>query len=202
MTKIKKLVLHYWGFISIVFMTVLMIIYTNITQKQVSAYIQLSSKPTTQAVEAVPISTPVVTQEETQIYVPVEIDVLSRVVFSEAGNQSYKGKVLVAATIYNRSQRTGMTPYEVVCQPGQYATPRELSTITTPQEIKALEECRQAVIEVFNSNDTYNGIEYFCNPRISNKASLKWFKDNLTLVIIEGEHNFYKAKEGKYNAKS
>ena len=176
-------------------MTVLAIVYTNTMQRQVNTYVQLSSAPTIQAVEIVSAPAPAVVQEEKQVYVPVEIDVLSRVVFSEAGNQSYKGKILVAATIYNRSQRTGLTPYDVVCQPGQYATPRELPTITTTEEIKALEDCRKAVIEVFNSNNTYGDIEYFCNPRISNKASLEWFKDNLTLVCVEGEHNFYKAKE-------
>lgn len=194
MTKIKKFVLNYWGFISIVFMTVLAIICVNTTQKQINTYVQLSNEPTMQAVETVPVSAPIVVQEEKTVYIPAEIDVLSRVVFSEAGNQSYYGKILVAATIHNRSQRTGLTPYEVVCQPGQYATPRELSTITTNAEKAALADCRKAVIDVFNSNNTYGDIEYFCNPRISNKTSLKWFKDNLTLVMIEGEHNFYKAK--------
>ena len=84
---------------------------------------------------------------EQDLFIPAELDLLSRVIFTEAGNQSYKGKLLVAATIKNRYQ-TGdyNSVYAVVNQQGQYAAPRELATITTPQELKQLEEDRKSVV--------------------------------------------------------
>ncbi len=131
---------------------------------------------------------------EQDLFIPEEIDLLSRVVFSEAGNQSYRGKLLVVATIKNRYQTGNYANlYSVVYQQGQYATPRELPTITTPLELKQLSECKRAVIEVFNTDDTYGGIKYFCNPRISDPVSLEWFK-TLELVCVEGEHNFYRER--------
>ena len=163
----------------------------NHQELETDTYTQITTTqpPTTSIVDSVE------NIEEPEIFIPVEIDLLSRVVFSEAGNQPYYGKVLVAATIKNRCKTCNYnTLYEVVTQKGQYATPRELSTITTPQELKQLEECRQAVIEVFNSDDTYGDIEYFCNPKICEKVSLKWFEYNLELVCVEGDHYFYKNK--------
>lgn len=130
---------------------------------------------------------------ETQ-YVPVELDVLSRVVFAESANQSYRGKLLVAATIKNRYQTGDYTNlYSVVYQQGQYAMPRELPTIITPLELKQLSECKRAVIEVFNTDDTYGGVKYFCNPKTSDPVALEWFK-TFELVMVEGEHYFYREK--------
>ncbi len=132
---------------------------------------------------------------EQELFIPTEIDLLSRVVFSEAGNQSYKGKLLVAATIKNRYQTGNYNSlYAVVNQQGQYATPRDLATITTPQELAQLEECKRAVIEALNSHDTYGRVSYFCNPRICDKSLLRWFESELELVCIEGEHNFYRER--------
>jgi spore germination cell wall hydrolase CwlJ-like protein len=145
--------------------------------------------------KSAPVYVQTMAEPEHELFIPVELDLLSRVIFTEAGNQSYRGKLLVAATIRNR-YRTGnyRDLCAVVYQQGQYATPRELPTITTPQELKQLEECKQAVIEVLNSDDTYGGVMYFCNPRISDPVSLRWFESELELVCVEGEHYFYRER--------
>lgn len=156
--------------------------------KQITVPALLFSKPA-------PVYVQTVAEPEQELFIPAELDLLSRVIFTEAGNQSYKGKLLVAATIKNRYQAGDYNSlYAVVNQQGQYATPRELATITTPQELAQLEECKRAVIEALNSHDTYGRVSYFCNPKISDKVSLRWFENELELVCVEGEHSFYRER--------
>lgn len=125
------------------------------------------------------------------------IELLARVVFAESGNQSYKGKILVAATIKNRSEQWNITPTEAVTAKDQYAKPYDIAKIKTNIEKQQHADCIKAITEVFNSNNTYDDVLYFCNPKLSNEQSLKWFNDNLVLVTVEGDHYFYKSKEGK-----
>ena len=160
--------------------------YTDTAQVEIPAF--LFDRPE-------PVYVQIVSEPKEELFIPAEIDTLARVVFAESGNQSYKGKVLVAATIRNRF-RTGnyLFPINVVNQPGQYASAKELSEINTATERKQYEDCKKALIEAFNSGDTYKDIKYFCNPKTSDPVMLQWFKNELELVTIEGQHYFYREK--------
>lgn len=159
----------------------------------------------TESAQPVEVSTESIVEQESLIDTPTYYkepviienkELLARVVFAEAGNQPYIGKLMVAATIKNRSEQWGLTPTEVVQAEGQYAKPYNIANIKTDLQRQQYTDSIKAVEEVFSNNNTYDCVMYFCNPKISNKASLRWFEDNLELVCIEGDHNFYKNKGG------
>ncbi len=118
-----------------------------------------------------------------------------RAVFAESANQPYVGKLLVAATIRNRSEQWGMSTTDVVTATGQYAKPYSSSTFTKAQQ-KQYDECKQAVEEVFNNYSTYDDVIYFINPKICNKSALQWMKTKQYVVTV-ADHIFY--KEGQAN---
>ena len=128
--------------------------------------------------------------EQRQEIIVENKELIIRVVFAEAGNQPYVGKLLVAATIKNRSEQWGLSPTDVVTATGQYAAPYSSSTFTETQQ-KQYDDCKQAVEEVFNNYSTYDDVLYFCNPKISNSDSLKWMQTKQYVVTV-ADHTFYK----------
>ena len=128
--------------------------------------------------------------EQRQEIIVENKELIIRVVFAEAGNQPYVGKLLVAATIKNRSEQWGLSPVDVVTATGQYAKPYSSSTFTEAQQ-KQYDDCKQAVEEVFNNYSTYDDVLYFCNPKISNPDSLKWMQTKQYVVTV-ADHTFYK----------
>lgn len=52
-----------------------------------------------------------------------ELDIVARVVHSEARGEGFDGQALVAQCILNTAEATGKRPDEVVLEPGQYAAP-------------------------------------------------------------------------------
>lgn len=68
-----------------------------------------------------------------------ELDIVARVVHSEARGEGFDGQALVAQCILNTAEATGKRPDEVVLEPGQYAAPAA----------EASEEVKAAVRAVF-----------------------------------------------------
>lgn len=120
------------------------------------------------------------------------INDIALVVMAESGNQSFRGKYLVACTIVNRSKKYNKSFDEVMYQPGQYAKPyvfkTGLSTWQKEQETLMFNECVEAVKMALEETEP---VMYFCNPKTSTKTGFEWIEENAILYCVEQDHNFY-----------
>jgi N-acetylmuramoyl-L-alanine amidase len=114
-----------------------------------------------------------------------EMDVLARIIYSEARGESYKGQVAVGAVVMNRIQ-SGKFPnniYDVVFQPGAFTAVADGQYWLTPNKTAYL-----AAQDVLRGWDpTYNALYYF-NP---NTATSAWIWSRPQTVRI-GNHIFAK----------
>jgi len=114
---------------------------------------------------------------------------LSRIIFSESGNEPLAGQIAVGNVVQNRvasssfpntiygvifDRRYGTTQFSPVANGTINNTPSEMSVI-------AAKICLEGYNVVGNSM-------FFLNPRI---ASSRWFDTNLTLTAVIGNHTFY-----------
>ena len=112
-----------------------------------------------------------------------ELEVVKRVVTAEAAGESFLGQMAVAQCIRETAEVTGMTPYEVVMEPGQYAAPADTATDDVSYAVQlVLYEHLDAVAD---------NIRYFYAP---GRVYSKWHEDNLELVCELGSHRFFKTK--------
>lgn len=112
-----------------------------------------------------------------------ELDIVQRVVMMEAGGESYTGQMAVAQCIRETAEATGMTPYEVVTQKGQYASPSNTATDSVMDAVQAvLYDGESAVGEP---------IRYFYAPDI---VYSEWHETALEFVCEIGGHRFFKDK--------
>ena len=112
---------------------------------------------------------------------PEERAIVEAVVAAESGYESFEGQVLVAQCILNSAEARGMRPDEIVLEPKQYATPNyELAHLVV-----------DAVSAVFDDGYTVTDepIRFFYAPKYCNSA---WHENNLTYVLTEGGHKFFK----------
>lgn len=111
------------------------------------------------------------------------------VVAGESKGESFKGKKLVAQCIMNAMIRNNWDAETVRVQ-YQYAGWEPELENNNP-EIWA--EVELAVSEVFDKGnlETYEPILYFYNP---DKGYSKFHEEDLTYVLSEGEHKFFKLK--------
>lgn len=115
---------------------------------------------------------------------------LTGVIMAAAGNESYKGKYLVACVLRNRVNKYGI--YKVLTS-GHVEKPFYITNETgyeLEQRNKQLADARQAFKIAFNNND-YPNLMYYQNPLYSTDDGLAFFS-KLTYVLTEGGHNFYK----------
>jgi len=116
---------------------------------------------------------------------------LAPIIMSAAGNQTYKGKYLVACVLRNRVEKYGL---ESVLTSGHvekpYIKPKGLSEWQSEQIDKQYQDCVKAVNKAYETQE-YADLLYYCNPKISSQDGLEFF-NKLTFVIAEGEHKFYK----------
>lgn len=120
-----------------------------------------------------------------------QIETLARIVMSASGNQTYKGKYLVACVLRNRVNKYGVVN---VLTSGHVETPYKqlqgLSEWQSKQVNKQLTECRQAIKQAFSCSDNED-LFYYQNPQYSTNDGLEFF-ETLQFVIKEDEHCFYK----------
>lgn len=130
--------------------------------------------------------------EEKRLSEEKMINDIALVVMAESGNQSFRGKYLVACTIVNRSKKYNKSFDEIIYQPGQYAKPyvfkTGLSTWQKEQESLMFNECVEAVKMALEETEP---VMYFCNPKTSTKAGFEWIEENAILYCVEQDHNFY-----------
>lgn len=107
-------------------------------------------------------------------------DYVVRVVMAESGNQSLEGQMAVAQCIANTAEAEGMTLYEVVTQPGQYADPY-------PGQPNASVE--DACTRVFKNGERVveDAIRWFYNPSRGYSA---WHESKIYVTTI-GAHKFF-----------
>ncbi len=116
--------------------------------------------------------------------------ILERIVEAEAGNQGYKGKLLVANVVLNRvkSGRFPSTIKGVVFSPGQFSpiSDGRYETVTVSAETK------EAVDDALHGVDGSRGALYFMDRRYSDSSNVTWFDTCLTRVLKYRGHEFFK----------
>lgn len=110
---------------------------------------------------------------------------LSRLIYSESGNQPLEGMIAVGNVVLNRveSERFPDTIYGVISQSGQfdvfssgaiYSTPNELSVIAAMLCLDGVEVIEEGL--------------FFVNPSYGGDS---WFRANLTYIASIEDHDFY-----------
>lgn len=114
-----------------------------------------------------------------------------RVVAAESRGESYEGQLAVAQCIRETSERTMMTPEEVVKQINsngtrQYAQPVDISVVT--------DSVRDACCDVFvlGVSATDEPIRYFYSTASGFYSA--WHETSLEYVTTIGNHRFFKEK--------
>ena len=114
-----------------------------------------------------------------------------RVVAAESRGEPYEGQLAVAQCIRETSERTTMTPEEVVKQVNkngtrQYAQPVDISVVT--------DSVRDACCDVFvhGISATDEPIRYFYSTASGFYSA--WHENSLEYVITIGNHRFFKEK--------
>lgn len=107
-------------------------------------------------------------------------DYVVKVVMAESGNQSLEGQMAVAQCIANTAEVEGMSLYEVVTQPGQYADPY-------PGQPNA--SVMDACDRVFKNGERVvdEMIRWFYNPSSCYSA----WHESKTYVTTIGAHKFF-----------
>lgn len=114
---------------------------------------------------------------------PDELDIVARVVHSEASGEGYDGQALVAQCILNTAEALGKRPDEVVLAPKQYAAPAA----------EASEEVKAAVAAVFlgGYQVTTEPVRYFYSPAGMENGVSEWHENSLEYVLTWGGHKFF-----------
>ena len=111
-----------------------------------------------------------------------EVTLLAALIFCEAGNQPYEGKVAVGAVVMNRvkSSKYPNNMYDVIYHPGQFAPVYNgylAQILSNPSKIN--EGCYQAAKEALSGVDNVNGALYFNNVRCGRSG------------LVIGDHVFW-----------
>ena len=120
-----------------------------------------------------------------------DYEYVMRVVAAESRGEPYDGQLAVAQCIRETSERTMMTPEEVVKQVNpngtrQYAQPVDISVVT--------DSVRDACCDVFvhGISATDEPIRYFYSTASGFYSA--WHENNLEYIVTIGNHRFFKAK--------
>lgn len=119
-----------------------------------------------------------------------DFNLLCKIVYAEAGNQSVWGQQAVCWVILNR-QASKSFPSDIrsiIYAPGQFDPVRNGSINCSPPT-KTKEAVRDVILG--NVPDMTYGAVFFCEPRYSVKSNLAWFATKQMTTVI-GCHHFYK----------
>ncbi len=136
----------------------------------------------------------VLEQEAVNALEPSELDVLLRIVESEAGSEDEDGRLLVANVILNRvnDDKFPSTVTEVVFQ--QENGVAQFSPVSNGKiyQVEISEETCEAVERALNGEDISQGALYFAARKYADSSKMKWFDDNLEYLFQHGGHEFFK----------
>lgn len=157
-----------------------LIAWNNLSSEEVSPNMKLKLEPVTiTAIDEIRTNA-VISYKDT------ELDLLAKIVFTEARDEPYEGYLAVAAVVINRVESPNFpdTIYDVIYQPGQFY-PVKSGKIN---EVVPDENSYKAAKEALLGADPVNGALYFYNPRISGSGLFS----NKEFIKTIGNHNFYK----------
>lgn len=127
-------------------------------------------------------------------YSKQEIQILERIVEAEAGDQTLKGRIMVADVVLNRvaSNEFPNTIKKVVFQKNNSIY--QFSPIKDGRyyDITVSKKTKKAVAKAFESEDLTDGALYFMSRSGSSKKNIKWFDSSLTRITSYGCHEFFK----------
>ena len=118
-----------------------------------------------------------------------DYEYVMRVVAAESRGEPYEGQLAVAQCIRETSERTMMTPEEVVKHVNkngtrQYAQPIDISVVTD----SVRDACCDAFVHGISATD--EPIQYFYSTK--NGFYSKWHENSLEFVVQIGNHKFFK----------
>lgn len=116
--------------------------------------------------------------------------ILERIVEAEAGDQSVKGRILVANVVINRikSEEFPDTVRKVVFQSGQFSPISNGSYY----RVKISDKTKQAVRRMLKGEDYSQGALYFMYRAGSTAANVAWFDRDLNRLFKYGCHEFFR----------
>lgn len=115
-----------------------------------------------------------------------DFDYVVGVVAAESRGEPYEGQVAVAQCILETSQKTLLTPEEVVKMKNRYASPCE----TQEEKDLVMDACIDVFIHGEKAFD--EPIEYFYSTRGGFVSD--WHENNLEYVATIGNHKFFKER--------
>lgn len=136
----------------------------------------------------------VLEQEALYVLNASELDVLRRIVESEAGCEDEDGRLLVANVILNRvnDDKFPSTVTEVVFQ--QENGVAQFSPVSSGRiyRVEVSEETCEAVDRALNGEDISQGALYFASRKHADSTKMRWFDENLEFLFEHGGHEFFK----------
>jgi spore germination cell wall hydrolase CwlJ-like protein len=122
-----------------------------------------------------------------------DLDLLARLIYCEAGNQSYEGMLAVGCVVMNRvkSDKFPDTIHDVIYQNNQFQ-PVSSGRIDYVEYLP--NECILAANESLNGVNVIGDAMYFMNPEISDYINVEWFESELEFIKTIGDHDFYKER--------
>lgn len=127
-------------------------------------------------------------------YSKKELQILERIVEAEAGDQTLKGRIMVAHVVLNRvaSNEFPDSIKKVVFQKNK--STYQFSPIKDGRyyDVKISKKTKKAVTKAFESPDLTEGALYFMSRSGSSKKNVKWFDSSLTRITSHGCHEFFK----------
>ena len=129
------------------------------------------------------VSGPIVSGDS--YYDAEDLDLLSRLIYAESGNQPLEGKIAVGNVVLNRvaSPKFPNSVYSVIFQRNQFTPASNGRIQRTPSA-----ECVIAAKLALEGANTAGNALYFINPSITSSS---WFSRNCTYVATIGAHVFF-----------
>ena len=135
-----------------------------------------------------------VLEQETCVLEASELDILQRIVESEAGSEDEDGRLLVANVILNRvnDDKFPSTVTEVVFQQENGVAQFSPAASGRIYQVEVSEETCEAVERALKGEDISQGALYFASRKYADSTKMKWFDEHLTYLFQHGGHEFFK----------
>lgn len=122
-----------------------------------------AAEPTeTEPAELVTVPTEIQLFKQTYEYTPSDLVEMAKLVYVEAGNQCFDGKVAVAAVVLNRVYESKSTVHDVIHAPGQFASISGAPDWVTADDSECMEAVKQAIAGVDPTASIDGGALFFC----------------------------------------
>ena len=113
-----------------------------------------------------------------------DVDLLARVIYSEAGNQSYEGMLAVGDVVMNRCKVNSQTVKEVIFDKNQFDGVKTHWFFDPPSV-----DCINAAKEVLNGKNIIPDAYFYCNLSICKQPN---WANSKTFIRKIGDHSFYR----------